>query len=61
MYGTVDKQVEIYKVNVESTVIEGFGLELHCINAEKPVLAHLPNPKIAANHGIKRLNFSEKR
>ena len=45
MYGTVDKRVEIYKVNVESNVIEGFGLELHCINAEKPVLTHLPNPK----------------
>ena len=63
MYGTVDKQVEIYKVNVESNVIEGFGLELHCINAEKPVLTHLPNPKIAelkkANYRIKRLNFSE--
>ena len=63
MYGTVNRAVEIYKVNVESNVIEGFGIELHCINAEKPVLTHLPNPRIAelkkANHPIKRLNFSE--
>ena len=61
MYGTVNREVEIYKVNVESN--EGFGIELHCINAEKPVLTHLPNPRIAelkkANHQIKRLNFSE--
>ena len=63
MYGTVNREVEIYKVNLESNVIEGFGIELHCINAEKPVLTHLPNPRIAelkkANHRIKRLNFSE--
>ena len=63
MYGTVNREVEIYKVNVESNVIEGFEIELHCINAEKPVLTHLPNPRIAelkkANHRIKRLNFSE--
>ena len=31
MYGTVDKQVEIYKVLVESNVIEGFGFELQII------------------------------
>ena len=63
IYGTVDKQVEIYKVLVESNVIESFGFELHCINAEKPVLTHLPNPRITelkkANHRIRRLNFSE--
>ena len=46
MYGTVDKQVEIYKVHVESSVIEDFVMELECINAEKPVLTYLPNPKI---------------
>ena len=26
MYGTVNREVEIYKVNVESNVIEGFGI-----------------------------------
>ena len=31
MYGTVDKQVEIYKVRVESNVIEDFVMELECI------------------------------
>ena len=61
MFITVNRDVEIYKVNVD--VIEGFGIELHCINAEKPVRTYLPNPRIAelkkANHRIKRLNFSE--
>ena len=37
MYGKVDKLFEIYKVRVESNAIEGFELELRCINAEKPV------------------------
>ena len=46
MYGTVDKQVEIYKVRVESNAIEDFGMELESINAEKPALTYLPNPKI---------------
>lgn len=63
MYGTVDKLVEIYKVRVESNAIKGFELELCCINAEKPVLTHLPNPRISelkkANYCIKRLHFSE--
>ena len=63
MYGAVNREVEIYKVNVESNAIESFGIELHCINAEKPILTYLPNPRIAelkkANQRIKRLNFSE--
>ena len=63
MYGTVDRQVEIYKATVESNVVEDFGFELECINAEKPVLTYLPNPRISelkkANHRIRRLNFSE--
>ena len=63
MYGTVDKQVEIYKVCVESNVIENFGMELECINAEKPVLTYLPNPQIPdlkqRNRRIRRLEFSE--
>ena len=63
MYGTVDKLVEIYKVRVESNAIEGFELELRCINAEKLVLTHLPNPRISglreANNRIRRLHFSE--
>jgi len=63
MYGTVDRQVEIYKATVESNVVEDFGFELECINAEKPVMTYLPNPRISelkkANHRIRRLNFSE--
>ena len=43
MYGTVDKRVEVYNVHVESNVIDSFGIELQCVNAEKPVLTYLPN------------------
>ena len=42
MYGTVDKQVEIYKVRVESNVIDDFGIEHQCINVEKPECANPP-------------------
>ena len=63
MYGIVDKLDEVYKVHVESNAIEGFELELHCINAEKLVLTHLPNPRISglreANNRIRRPHFSE--
>ena len=63
MYGTVDKRVEIYKIHVESNVIDSFGIELQCVSAEKPVLTYLPNPKISElkeqNHRIRRLVFSE--
>ena len=51
-----------YKVRVESNVIEDFGMELECINAEKLVLTYLPNPKIPdpkqRNHRIRRLEIS---
>ena len=43
MYGTVDKQVKIYKVHLKSDAIVDFEMELQCINAEKPVLTYLPN------------------
>ena len=63
MYGTVDKQVEIYKVCIESNVFDDFGIELHRINAEKPVLTYLPNPRISElkqkNHRLRQLVFSE--
>ena len=63
MYGTVDKRVEIYKVHVESNVVDSFGIELQCVSAEKPVLTYLPNPKISElkeqNHRIRRLVFSK--
>ena len=54
MYGTVEKLVEIYKVRVESNAIEGFELELRCVNAEKPLLTHLPNPRIPE---LKKANY----
>ena len=45
MYGTVDKQVEIYNIHLKSDAIDDFEMELHGINAEKPVLTYLPNPR----------------
>ena len=54
MYGTVGKLVEIYNVRIESNAIEGFELELRCINAEKPVLTHIPNPRISE---LKKANY----
>ena len=63
MYGTVDKQVEIFKVRIESNVVDDFGIELHCINAGKAVLTYLPNPRISElkqkNHRLRRLVFSK--
>ena len=46
MYGTVTRNVEIYRVNIASTAVEGFSLDVNCINAEKTVLTYLPNPRI---------------
>ena len=51
MYGTVDKLVEIYNVRIKPNAIEGFELELRCINADKPVLTHLHNPRISELKG----------
>lgn len=63
MYGTVDKQVEIYKVHLKSDAIDDFEMELQCINAEKLVLTYLPNPRIPElklkNCRIRRLVFSK--
>ena len=63
MYGTVDKEVEIYNVHLKSDAIDDFEMELQCINAEKPVLTNLPNPRIPElrlkNSRIRRLVFSE--
>ena len=46
MYGTVTRRVEIYGIKIESTAVDGFSLEVNCINAEKGVLTYLPNPRI---------------
>lgn len=32
----------------ESYVVEGFSLEVECINAEKGILTYLPNPNVQA-------------
>ncbi len=46
MYGSITKIVEVYKVTVESTIGNGFKIDLECINAEKAVLTLLPNPNV---------------
>ena len=63
LYGTVDKQVEIYTVQLRSTVIDSFIIQLQCINAEKPVITYLPNPRIPElkqkHNRLRRLTFSD--
>ena len=63
MFGTMEKDVEIYNVKIESKAVEGFSLNVKCINAEKDVLTYLPNPKVGKlKQGfarLRRLPFSE--
>ena len=35
MYGTITKQVEIYPITVKSNAVDGFTMDLNCINGEK--------------------------
>ena len=60
MYGTI---VEVYSVTVHSLAVEGFSIDVECINAEKHVLTYLPNPNIKALKKqcgrFRRLTFSE--
>ena len=62
MFGTMEKDVEIY-VKIESKAVEGFSLDVKCINAEKDVLTYLPNPNVRKlKQGfprLRRLPFSE--
>ena len=46
MHGTVTRRVEIYSMNSQSVVVNGFDFDVNCINAEKDVLTFLPNPRI---------------
>ena len=63
MYGTMKKTVEMYNITFKSSVIERLQLKVDCINAEKDVLTHVPNPKITKiknqNPRIRRLRFQE--
>ena len=63
MYGTVMKQVELYRVTVTSKAVDGFNMELKYINWEKDVLTFLANPnvsKIKEKHWrLPRLQFSD--
>ena len=45
MFGTITKVVEIYQIKIESTVTNGFSLNIRCINGERDVLTYLPNPQ----------------
>ena len=57
MSGTMEKDVEIYNVKIESKAVEGF------FNAEKDVLTYLPNPNVGKLKQryprLRRLPFSE--
>ena len=46
MFGTVQRRVQIFKVTIQSNAVDGFRLDLKCINGEKDMLTHLPNPRI---------------
>ena len=63
MYGTMKKTVEMYNITFKSSVIERLQLKVDCINAEKDVLTHVPNPEITKiknqNPRIRRLRFQE--
>ncbi|XP_002734893.1 uncharacterized protein LOC100366659 [Saccoglossus kowalevskii] len=63
MYGTVRKTVELYTITIESLAVGGFSFDVTCVNAEKGVLTHLPNPNIKSlkkrHVRFRRLQFSE--
>ena len=63
MYGTVVKQVELYRVTVASKAVDGFSMELKCINGDKDVLTYLANPSISEINKkywrLRRLHFSD--
>ena len=63
MYATVKRRVQIYKVTVQSNVIQEYSLELNCINGEKDILTYLPNPNLKAlkkkYSRLSRLHFSD--
>ena len=63
IYGTITKQVEIYPVTITSNVVDGFTIDLKCINGEKDILTYLPNPRIndlkKKYNRLRRLTFSD--
>ena len=38
--------MEIYRIHIQSMVLDDFELDIDCINAGKEVLTYLPNPKV---------------
>ena len=50
-------------MTIQSLAVEGFALNVECINAEKETLTYLPNPSVQSlkrKHGrLRRLTFSE--
>ncbi|CAB4034596.1 Pro-Pol poly [Paramuricea clavata] len=65
MYGSMTKVVEVYNVTVKSTIGNEFKVDLECINAEKSILTHLPNPNVEQvkrkQPRLRRLNISEEK
>ena len=62
MFGTVDKVVEVYEVMIASKS-DSFKMKIECINAERDVITHLPNPNIEklkrAQPRLRKIRFSE--
>ena len=64
MLGTTRKNVEV-EITINSLMVEGFSLEVQCINAEKEVLTYLPNPNVLHLKNqyarFRRLPFTEEK
>ena len=63
LYGTIKKDVEIYKIKLSSLIFNDFEMDIECTNAEKEVLTYLPNPQIdkikKKYYRLRRLQFTE--
>ena len=62
-YGTVVKQVQLYRVELAPNTVEKFSIELKCSSGEKEVLMYLANPCIGElkrkYRRFRRLQFSD--
>lgn len=64
MYGTVNRVVELYNINIKSDVLD-FGINLNCINSEKTEVTTVPNPQIEQlkmdHPRLRRLHFGDEK
>ena len=63
LFGTVTKMVELYNIKIKSTTGNHFTLDLKCINGEREILTHLPNPRIKQlkrhQRQLRHINFCD--